>query len=350
MAELSAFHAIAPRVSLGLALSDDADAGEDVPPRAARLSGQQIQYKTPVLQTAGLRDHPMAENVLRNIRVTLEMIKWEHSFLTLPFGLTGAVLAAGGIPSLRTLFWICVAMVAARSAAMAFNRLVDAEIDARNPRTAVRALPAGLLSRGFVLGFTLAASVLLFFAAWELNPLAFRLSPLALLIVCGYSYTKRFTRWAHLFLGLAMGIAPAAAWIAVRGSFDPRILIVTAAVMFWGGGFDILYSCQDYHYDVAGGLHSVPSAFGIANALRLARLFHLIALACFAWMLTSFGLGWLAAAGVVVTGAALFYEHTLVSADDLSKLNAAFFTTNGFISMLILFAVTADRILLAHRG
>jgi len=202
------------------------------------------------------------------------MIKWEHSFLTLPFGLTGAVIAANGIPTPRTLFWICVAMIAARSAAMAFNRLVDADIDALNPRTSIRAIPAGLLTRGFVLWFTIAASALLFFSAWKLNPLAFYLSPLALITVCGYSYTKRFTRWAHLFLGFAMGIAPAAAWVAVRGSLDPRVLIVTAAVMFWGGGFDILYSCQDYQYDVASGLHSVPRAFGIAGALRLARVSH----------------------------------------------------------------------------
>jgi 4-hydroxybenzoate polyprenyltransferase len=292
----------------------------------------------------------MAPKLFHNIRVTLDMIKWEHSFLTLPFGLTGAVIAANGIPPLRTLGWICVAMVAARSAAMAFNRLADADIDALNPRTSIRALPAGLLSRSFVLGFTIAASALLFFAAWMLNPLAFYLSPLALFIVCAYSYTKRFTRWAHLFLGLAMGIAPAAAWVAVRGSLDVRVLIVTAAVMFWGGGFDILYSCQDYHYDVASGLHSVPRAFGIAGALRLARIFHLIAFGFFAWMLFSFGLGHLAIAGVVVTGIALLYEHTLVKANDLSKLNAAFFTTNGFISMLILFAITADRLLVARQG
>jgi 4-hydroxybenzoate polyprenyltransferase len=288
--------------------------------------------------------------MLHDIRVTLDMIKWEHSFLTLPFGLTGAVIAANGIPSLRTLFWICIAMVAARSSAMAFNRLVDADIDALNPRTSIRALPAGLLSRRFVLCFIIAAAALLVFAAHMLNPLSFYLSPLALIIVCAYSYTKRFTRWAHLFLGFAMGIAPAAAWVAVRGSLDARVLIVTAAVMFWGGGFDILYSCQDYRYDVASGLYSVPRAFGIAGALRLARLFHLIAFAFFAWMLFSFGLGHLAIAGVAITGIALLYEHTLVKADDLSKLNAAFFTTNGFISMLILFAVTADRILLAHRG
>ena len=216
----------------------------------------------------------------------------EHSFLTLPFGLTGAVLAANGIPPLCTRIRICVAMVAARSAAMAFNRLVDAEIDALNPRTAIRAIPAGLLTRRFVLGFTFVSGALLLFAAWHLESSAFRLSPLALLIVCAYSYTKHFTRWAHLFLGLAMGIAPAAAWIAVRGNFDPRILIVTAAVMFWGvGGFDILYSCQDFQYDVAGGLHSIPSAFGIPAALRIARMFHVIAFACFASMLVSFGLG-----------------------------------------------------------
>ncbi len=290
----------------------------------------------------------MFQSILHKLRVTLEMIKWEHSFLTLPFGLTGAVIAANGIPSLRTLGWICVAMIAARSAAMAFNRLVDADIDALNPRTSIRAIPAGLLTRGFVLGFTIAASALLFFAAWMLNPLAFYLSPLALIIVCAYSYTKRFTRWAHLFLGFAMGIAPAAAWVAVRGTLDPRVLIVTAAVMFWGGGFDILYSCQDYQYDIASGLHSVPSSFGIAGALRLARVFHLVAFVFFAWMLFSFGLGHLAIAGVAITGIALLYEHTLVKANDLSKLNAAFFTTNGFISMLILFAVTADRILQSH--
>jgi len=293
---------------------------------------------------------PVFSKMLHNIRVTLEMIKWEHSFLTLPFGLTGAVIAANGIPPLRVLGWICVAMVAARSAAMAFNRLVDADIDALNPRTSIRALPAGLLSRGFVIGFTIAASALLFFAAWMLNPLTLYLSPVALFIVCAYSYTKRFTRWAHLFLGFAMGIAPAAAWVAVRGTLDARVLIVTAAVMFWGGGFDILYSCQDYRYDVASNLHSVPRFFGIAGALRLARIFHLIAFAFFAWMLWSFGLGRLAIAGVAITGLALLYEHTLVKADDLSKLNAAFFTTNGFISMLILFAVTADRIVVAHRG
>jgi 4-hydroxybenzoate polyprenyltransferase len=272
------------------------------------------------------------------------MIKWEHSFLTLPFGLTGAVLAAGGIPPLRTLLWICVALVAARSAAMAFNRIADAEIDAGNPRTATRAIPAGQLSRGFVFWFVVITSAILVFAAWMLNPLSFYLSPVALAIVFAYSYTKRFTRWAHLVLGLAMGIAPAAAWVAVRGSFDPRILIVTAAVMFWGGGFDVLYSCQDYDYDCRQGLFSVPSKFGIPNALKLSRLFHAIAFAMFVWMCTAFHLGPTAMFGVLVVGALLIYEHSLVKADDLSRLNAAFFTTNGLISMGLLIVIAVDRL------
>jgi 4-hydroxybenzoate polyprenyltransferase len=280
--------------------------------------------------------------VFKNTGVTLEMIKWEHSFLTLPFGLTGAVLAARGIPSLRQLFWLVVALISARSAAMAFNRLADATVDKTNPRTASRALPAGLLTPRFVLAFTIAASLLLAFAAWKLSPLAFYLSPAALAIVFGYSYTKRFTRWAHLFLGLAMGVAPAAAWVAVRGTFDLRILIVTGAVMFWGGGFDVLYSCQDYDHDVQEGLHSVPRHFGIPRALVIARIFHVIAFAFFAAMLVAFGLGKIATAGVIVTGALLIYEHSLVKSDDLSKLNAAFFTTNGLISMLLLAAVVAD--------
>jgi 4-hydroxybenzoate polyprenyltransferase len=283
--------------------------------------------------------------LFKNIGITLEMIKWEHSFLTLPFGLTGAVIAANGFPAARQLLWIVIAMIAARSAAMAFNRLVDADIDVSNPRTATRALPAGHLSRQFVIGFTIATSVLLILAARQLNPLAFYLSPIALLIICGYSLTKRFTRWAHLFLGLAMGIAPAAAWVAIRGSLDPRIFIVTSAVMFWGGGFDVLYSCQDYEHDCQENLHSVPRHFGIARALTLSRLFHVIAFSFFLWMVFAFSLGKIALGGVIVVGVLLIYEHSLVKANDLSKLNAAFFTTNGLISMLLLLAVTVDRVI-----
>ena len=215
--------------------------------------------------------------LFRSIGTTLEMIKWEHSVLTLPFGLTGAVLAARGIPSLHTSIWIVVALVAARSAAMAFNRLADATIDAANPRTRIRALPAGKLSKSFVAWFVVVTSAILILAAYELNPLAFYLSPVALGIVFLYSFTKRFTRWSHVVLGLAMGIAPAAAWIAVRGSLDPRILILTAAVVFWGAGFDILYACQDYDFDRAAEVYSVPKAFRHPqSALLIARIFHLI--------------------------------------------------------------------------
>ena len=275
------------------------------------------------------------------------MIKWEHSVLTLPFGLTGAVLAARGIPNVHTSIWIIVALVAARSAAMAFNRLVDADIDAENPRTKIRAIPAGKLSKQFVLGFVLITSAILIFAAWELNPLAFYLSPVALAIVFFYSLTKRFTRWAHVVLGLAMGIAPAAAWIAVRGSFDPRILLLTGAVVFWGAGFDILYSCQDYEFDRGSELYSVPKAFGIRNALIIARLFHVITVALLMAMIVAFGLGRIAMAGVVIVALLLVYEHSLVKHDDLSRVNAAFFTMNGFISMGFLFFVAAD-VMLRH--
>src|SRR5664279_3783715 len=228
------------------------------------------------------------------------MIKWEHSVLTLPFGLTGAVLAARGIPNLHTFIWIIVALVAARSAAMAFNRLVDADIDAENPRTKIRALPAGKLSKQFVLGFVVVTSAILMFAAWQLNPLSFYLSPISLAILFFYSYTKRFTRWAHVVLGLAMGIAPAAAWIAVRGTFDPRILLLTGAVVFWGAGFDILYSCQDYEFDRDANIYSLPKAFGIRNALLTARLFYMITVLFLAGTVVAFGLGTIAMAGVVM--------------------------------------------------
>ena len=274
------------------------------------------------------------------------MIKWEHSVLTLPFGLTGAVLAARGIPSFHTSVWIIVALVAARSAAMAFNRLADANLDASNPRTRIRALPAGKLSKSFVAGFVAVTSAVLIFAAYQLNPLAFYLSPLALAIVFFYSFTKRFTRWSHLLLGLAMGIAPAAAWIAVRGSIDPPILLLTVAVIFWGGGFDILYSCQDYEFDRTAEVYSVPKAFGIRTSLVIARLFHVLTVIFLGWMVVAFGLGRIAIAGVVLVALLLIYEHSLVKHDDLSRVNAAFFTMNGFISMGFLLFVAADLMLM----
>src|SRR5208282_4412529 len=206
------------------------------------------------------------------------MIKWEHSIFALPFALCGAMLAASGLPSAHQLLWIVVAMVAARSAAMAFNRLADAAIDAANPRTRTRALPAGDLSAGFVAMFVIVSCGIFVLAASQLNRLTLWLSPVALAVLLLYSYTIRFTRWSHLFLGFALGIAPAAAWIAVRGSLDPRILVLTAAVTFWVGGFDVIYACQDHAYDSSHGLHSLPRYFGIRNALVIARLFHLVML------------------------------------------------------------------------
>jgi 4-hydroxybenzoate polyprenyltransferase len=280
--------------------------------------------------------------ILRNLRTTLEMIKWEHSIFVLPFALCGAMLAVNGLPAGRQLGWIAVAMVAARSAAMAFNRLADASIDAANPRTRTRALPAGHLTSGFVAGFVATSCVVFVTAAWQLNRLSLLLSPFALAVILLYSYTKRFTRWSHLVLGFAMGIAPSAAWIAVRGSFDPRILLLTAAVTFWGAGFDVLYSCQDYEFDRTTGLHSVPRFFGIRRALHLARIFHLAMVLFLVSLVVAFGLGKLAAAGVVVVGLLLAYEHSLVSADNLSKLNAAFFTMNGIISVVFLFFLAGD--------
>jgi 4-hydroxybenzoate polyprenyltransferase len=283
--------------------------------------------------------------VLRDLRVTLEMIKWEHSIFALPFALCGAMLAAGGFPSLHQLLWIIVAMVAARSAAMAFNRWADAAIDAANPRTSTRALPAGHLSPAFVVTFVLVSSAVFVLAASQLNRLALLLSPVALLVLLLYSYTKRFTRWSHLVLGFALGIAPAAAWIAVRGSLDPRILLLTAAVTFWVAGFDVLYACQDYDFDRQAGLHSIPRYLGIRGALWVARGFHLLMVGFLVALLVVFGLGMLAAGGVALVILLLLYEHSLVKANDLSKLNAAFFTMNGVISVLFFFFVAADLLL-----
>ena len=273
------------------------------------------------------------------------MIKWEHSVFALPFALCGAMLAANGLPTLHQLAWIIVAMVAARSAAMAFNRLADVSMDAANPRTRTRALPAKELTPRFVSSFVVVSCAIFVFAASQLNRLALLLSPVALAVVLLYSYTKRFTRWSHLVLGLALGIAPAAAWIAVRGTLDPRILLLTAAVTFWVGGFDVLYSCQDYDFDRQTGLHSVPRYCGIARALWVARLFHLLMLLLLITLVLAFGLGKLALAGIVVVALLLVYEHSLVSADDLNRLNAAFFTMNGVISVLFFFFIAGDLLL-----
>ncbi len=278
----------------------------------------------------------------RSIDATLEMIKWEHSVFALPFALCGAMLAAGGLPSGPQLLWIIVCMIAARSAAMAFNRLVDESIDKANPRTAMRALPAGLLSRQFVIFFIVGACAIFILGAAQLNRLTLYLSPVALAIVLFYSYTKRFTWWSHLVLGFALGIAPSAAWIAVQGSLDPRILILTVAVTLWVGGFDILYACQDYEFDREYRLHSIPQAFGIVKALLMARLLHFQVIILLAALIVVFNLGLLAFVGLFAVSVLLAYEHSLVRPNDLSKLNAAFFTMNGVIAVVFFVFIAAD--------
>ena len=273
------------------------------------------------------------------LRTVLEMIKFEHSVFALPFALVGALLAArdaGRLPTLWQISWIVVAMVGARSAAMTMNRIADIEYDRRNPRTAMRALPKGELSLGFAWTFTLLAAAVLVFAAWQLSWLALELSPVALAVLFFYSYTKRFTAWAHFVLGFCLGMSPAAAWIAIRGSLDWRMLILCAAVTLWVGGFDVLYACQDIEFDKAAGLYSIPKKFGVAGALRIARAMHIVMVGLLAWLALSFQLGWTAWAGLAVVAALLVYEHSLVRPDDLSKINAAFFTVNGYISLLFL--------------
>jgi len=288
----------------------------------------------------------------KRLRLTLDMIKFEHSVFALPFALTGALLAwrdAGfQVPNLLARFgWIVVAMVSARSAAMAFNRILDAEIDSRNGRTAMRHLPAGLLSEKFAWGFTLAASAVFVFAAWQLGPLCLLLSPVALAILFFYSFAKRFTMFSHLILGFCLGIAPAAAWIGMRGSMDARILWLTAAVMFWTAGFDVIYACQDYEFDSKEALFSIPKRVGIGRALLLARLLHLAMILCLGALVFAFHLGPLSWAGVAAVAVLLIYEHGLVKPHDLSRVNAAFFTVNGYVSVLFFAFWAAD--ILIHR-
>src|ERR1017187_690100 len=278
-------------------------------------------------------------------RLTLEMIKWEHSIFALPFALTGAVLAAGGWPRLPVLGWIVVCMISARSAAMAFNRLVDARLDAANPRTAMRALPAGRLSAGFVAGFVAVSAGVFLLGAGMLNRLTLVLAPVVLAIILAYSYMKRLTRWSHLVLGLSLGMAPSAAWIAVRGSYDVRILVLTVAVLLWVAGFDVLYACQDFEHDRAAGLNSVPQAFGLGAAFWIARAMHVGMLSMLLWLVRLFGLGPLAYAGVGTVAALLLYEHSIVSPRDLRRMNAAFFMLNGLISIAFFGFFAADVLL-----
>lgn len=285
--------------------------------------------------------------MFRSLKITLEMIKIEHTLFALPFAFLGAVLAARGLPAVQQIIWITVAMVGARSAAMAFNRLADWKIDAANPRTAMRAIPAGLLSVQFVGLFTLVSAAIFFLAAYMLNSLTLLLSPLALTSVLLYSYTKRFTSLSHLVLGWCLSIAPTGAWIAVRGAIDsPVPLLLSLAVMLWTAGFDVMYACQDYDFDVQSGLHSIPQKLGIAKALWVARLLHVGMFAALLAVFILSELHWFGLLGVVVTAALLIYQHSIVKANDLSRLNAAFFTTNAFVSVILFVTIAADIFLL----
>jgi 4-hydroxybenzoate polyprenyltransferase len=274
------------------------------------------------------------------------MIKFSHSVFALPFAFASAVLAAGGGISWRQVAWIVVAMVGARSAAMGFNRLADQSIDARNPRTAGRELPRGALSRAEVWVFVAASAATLIVAAAMLNPLCLALSPVALAVILGYSYTKRFTALSHVFLGLALSLAPVGAWLAIRGRLEAPPVVLGLAVLFWVAGFDTIYACQDEAFDRSQGLHSLPARLGARKALVLARAFHVVAVALLAGLhaLVPLHAGYLV--GVAAIAGLLVYEHSLVRADDLSRIDAAFFSVNGWIS-LGYFAVTLAARLLA---
>jgi 4-hydroxybenzoate polyprenyltransferase len=282
-------------------------------------------------------ERPTVSTIIRNTRLTLEMIKIEHTLFALPFAFLGALLAANGLPTIKQFIWIVAAMVGARSTAMAFNRIADRQIDARNPRTAMRALPAGRLSVGFVWAFTCVSAILFFVAAAMLNRLTLILAPVALASVLLYSFTKRWTQFSHIVLGWCLSIAPTGAWIAVRGQIgSPVPLLLSMVVLFWTAGFDVLYACQDYEFDRAEGLHSIPARFGIAKALWISRGLHAVAFMALIWLYLITGLGPLALVGVVVTGGLLLYQHRLVRSDDLGRLNAAFFSTNAFVSVILL--------------
>ncbi len=276
------------------------------------------------------------ETFHHKLKTTLEMIKFEHTLFALPFAFLGAVLAAKGLPTFWQILWITVAMFGARSAAMTFNRIADRKIDAENPRTANREIPSGKLSLNFAWLFLIASIVLFEVAAYMLNWLTFALSPVALASVLGYSYAKRFTSLAHLVLGWSLAISPTAAWIAVRGTLDSEVpLLLSLLVMMWTAGFDVLYACQDFEFDKATGLKSIPARFGIKNSLRIAKVFHVQAFIVLLLLYFVTELGWLALAGVLATGALMIYQHTLVKPNDLSKMNAAFFTTNAFVSVIL---------------
>jgi len=285
---------------------------------------------------------PAARGLIAKLRATLEMIKFEHSIFALPFALTGAMLAVRGWPTWRQVLWLIVAMVGARSAAMTFNRIADLKLDELNPRTRMRPLPSGQISLRFALGFTLLSGALLVLAAHELNPLAFNLSPLALAVLIAYSYTKRFTVLSHVVLGSCLGMSPIAAWIALRGEVSLSVLLLGGAVTLWTAGFDIIYACQDVDFDHALGLHSVPRRYGITAALYASAILHVLMLVLLLTVARMESLGWIALVGLLFVAALLTYEHALVKPSDLSRVNAAFFNVNGYISVLFFVTWAAD--------
>lgn len=278
----------------------------------------------------------------RKLGIILEMIKFEHTVFALPFALSSALVAASGIPEWRTIGWILVAMVGARSTAMTFNRIADAKIDAANPRTSSRAIPSGLVSVGSAWVFTIVSAALLVLAAYMLNPLAFALSPLAIAAVIVYSFTKRFTSLSHLWLGLCLGIAPVGAWIAVTGRLEFAPMVLSAGVIAWTAGFDIIYSLQDIEFDKKMGLFSLPSRLGAGRALFVSRLLHTAMVVMLVWFGMLTGRGWVYFAGAGLVALFLIYEQSMVSPKDISRVNAAFFTMNGCVSMALLAFVMVD--------
>ena len=282
---------------------------------------------------------------MRKLKIILEMIKFEHTVFALPFAVMSTFIASDGFPPLPKLGWILVAMVGARSCAMAFNRLADAEIDSKNPRTAMRAIPAGLITKGAVWCFTIISAGLLVFAAWRLNPLAFALSPVALAVVMGYSYTKRFTAFSHFWLGLALSISPVGAWIAIEGSFALPPIVLCLVVLLWTAGFDIIYACQDVNFDRKHGLYSIPAKIGIRWALWLSSTLHVIAVLLLLSIpyLVELGLFYYIGVGIVVL--IFIYEHAIIKPTDLSRVNLAFFTLNSTISLVLMALSIADILL-----
>ncbi|AJE04590.1 4-hydroxybenzoate octaprenyltransferase [Geobacter pickeringii] len=293
-------------------------------------------------------DERMETGMVKKVAVFLEMIKFSHTVFALPFAFTGAILAARGLPTAAQAFWILMAMVGARTAAMGLNRFIDAEIDARNPRTAGRAIPAGLIGKGTVAVFIAASIALMLYAAHRLNPLCLSLAPVALFFLVLYSYCKRFTALAHVVLGICLAAAPLGAWIAIRGSVGVPAVLVGLAVLFWVAGFDILYALQDLEFDRASGLHSIPVRLGVNGSLWTARLFHGVMVLLLAALAPVAGLGGWFVAGFALCVAMLFYEHWLLRSGDLSRLDAAFFNMNGYISITLFVATLVD--VLAGRG